>query len=134
MLKKILSKFFTKKEKEDTEHQDESEFLIKEENIGASITITLNAQTADFNVIVDISEMSDECSFTLGSLLGMLNNGELSTYFTQAYQSWCSEDYDKQAFIGKVLYHWLDANNSFSSEYDNVAVKPSQVFNFPMKE
>ena len=78
--------------------------------------------------------MSEECAFTLGSLLGMLNNGDLSPNFTQAYQNWCANDYERQVFIGKMLINWLESSENFSSEYDNVAVKPSQVFNFQAKK
>lgn len=134
MLKNILSKFFYRKNKEEPKNEEEDEHLIPENKIGSSITITLDAESADFNVIVVIDDTSDECAFTLGSLLGMLNNGEMSPYFTQAYHSWCDGDYEKQLFISKVLLNWLESRGSFSSEYENVAVKPSQVFNFPTKE
>ena len=77
MLKNILSRFFYKKDKE---NKEEDENLIPEDKIGASIKITLNPESADFNVIVQIDDMSEDCDFTLGSLLGMLNNGDLSPY------------------------------------------------------
>jgi len=64
----------------------------------------------------------------------MLNGGQLAPYFTQAYQNWCSDDYGRQIFVSNMLINWLESSDSFSSEYDNVAVKPSQVFNFPTKE
>ena len=131
MLKNILSRFFYKKDKE---NKEEDENLIPEDKIGASIKITLNPESADFNVIVQIDDMSEECAFTLGSLLGMLNNGDLSPYFTQAYQNWCANDYERQVFIGKMLLNWFETSGKFSSEYDNVAVKPSQVFNFQAKK
>ena len=133
MLKNILSKIFYRKNKEEPKNE-EDEYLIPEKRIGASITITLDPESADFNVIVAIDDTSDQCAFTLGSLLGMLNKGEMSPYFTQAYHSWCGEDHKKQMFISKVLLNWLESRDSFSSEYENVAVKPSQVFNFPTRE
>lgn len=134
MLKSILSKIFYRKNKEEPKNEEEDEHLIPEKRIGSIITITLDPESADFNVIVDINDTSDSCAFTLGSLLGMLNSGEMSPYFTQAYHSWCDGDYEKQLFISKVLLNWLESRDSFSSEYENVAVKPSQVFNFPTKE
>tara|TARA_Y100000593_G_scaffold57686_1_gene107297 strand:- start:10057 stop:10464 length:408 start_codon:yes stop_codon:yes gene_type:complete len=135
MLKRILSKIFSRKKSSVTPEEEEvDELLISEENTSASITITLDSESSDFNVIVDINEVSDECAFVLGSLLGMLNNGHLSAYFTKAYQSWCDGDYEKQIFVSKMMINWLEMDGSFSSEYDNVAVKPSQVFNFSMKE
>tara|TARA_R110000744_G_scaffold200354_1_gene319493 strand:- start:7355 stop:7783 length:429 start_codon:yes stop_codon:yes gene_type:complete len=140
ILKYILSKIFYKIDKEEPPLEEEepleeeNKFLIPAERIGSSITITIDPESADFNVIVGIDNTSDECASILGNLLGMLESGEMSPYFTQAYQSWCYGDNEKKLFISKVLIHWLQSKESFSSEYENVAVKPSQVFNFQMKE
>ena len=132
MFKNILSKFFNKKNEDNEEQHDEN--FISEEKVGASIKITLDPESADFNVIVQIDDMSEECAFTLGSLLGMLNNGDLSPYFTQAYQNWSSNDHERQVFLANMLLNWFETSGKFSSEYDNVAVKPSQVFNFQVKQ
>ena len=105
-----------------------SETKHKEEDCACRVELRLDKEKGDFNVVVDINDQSATTAESLGLLMYLLNSGGLSEYITSAYQSWAGQSIERQAFVGEVLLSWISNKESFSEEYDRLAVKPSEVF------
>lgn len=133
---KILKNFFKKNTlSPEMDHQLEEEHdIANDENYisesSAVIEIRLDAETSDFNVVVSIDDMSKDCSENLGLILYMLNSGHLNEYFTQAYNSWSSDDPERKMFIRQLFLSWIKNKEIYSPTKEKLAIKPSEVFNF----
>lgn len=103
---------------------------IPDEESSATIEIKVEKNTGDFNLTVEVVDVSDDTAEVLGLLLYFLNSGGLSSYFTSAYSNWSGEDPKREQFLTQVYYHWLKGKGDFETEYDKLAVNPSHVFNF----
>ncbi len=124
-IKQLFSKEGIKSEDAKIEGHDS---YICEEDCSCTLELRLDKKSADFNVIVNVIDRDSQTAETLGLLLYLLNSGNLSEYMTNAYTSWAEDDPDKQHFIGEMFLSWLSNKESFSEEYDRLAVKPSNVF------
>ena len=95
---KILKSFFTKSKVEEKINSIEDDEMYVSE-ASATIEIRLNSKTGDFNIVVGVDEVSDECSKNLALILYMLNSGNLSEYFTDAYQDWSVSDIERRLLL-----------------------------------
>ena len=64
----------------------------------------------------------------MGLLLHLINTGNLRGFFTEAYSNWAGDDADRQEFLTNMYLSWLRNEETFSDEYEKLAVKPSSVF------
>ena len=106
---KILKNFIKKdKGQEPEEHPvEDHEMYVSDNDVSATIEIRLDSQSGDFNVVVGVNEVDLECSKNLALVLYMLNSGNLSEYFTQAYENWCEGDASRQAFTKDLFLNWI---------------------------
>tara|TARA_R100001129_G_scaffold24500_1_gene15814 strand:+ start:552 stop:953 length:402 start_codon:yes stop_codon:yes gene_type:complete len=125
---KYLKGLFSESKNSETDEAEGLSNYIKEEDCACRIELRLDKENGDFNVIVDIKDESSATAESLGLLMYLLNSGGLSEYITSAYQSWAGENIERQGFAGEVLFSWISNKESFSEEYDRLAVKPSEVF------
>ena len=126
-IKHVKALFSETKHKEKDKVEDSSNY-IKEEDCACRVELRLDKEKGDFNVVVDINDQSATTAESLGLLMYLLNSGGLSEYITSAYQSWAGQSIERQGFVGEVLLSWISNKESFSEEYDRLAVKPSEVF------
>tara|TARA_Y100000310_G_C20204522_1_gene588453 strand:+ start:60 stop:479 length:420 start_codon:yes stop_codon:yes gene_type:complete len=127
---KAIRSLFSKKELEpEIEEIDaQAEEFISDDDCSANIEIRLNRVSGDFNVVVSVQDLDDETADTLGLLLFLINSGNLKEYFTEAYGNWAYSDGARTTFLHNMYLKWLGAEESFTDEYDKLAVKPSNVF------
>jgi hypothetical protein len=122
---------------QDEEISDEDDYgveYIDKESLSALIEIRLNKETGDFNILVDAEDMSDDSAQTLGLLLYMINTGSLYDFFVEAFGKWSYDNPEKTKFFSKVMINWLASEESFSTNYEKLAVTPEEVFGFFNKE
>ena len=96
----------------------------------ATIEIRLDSNTGDFNIVVGVDEISNECSRNLALILYMLNSGNLSEYFTDAYENWCQNDTKKQLFVEDLFLNWIINKDTYSENKEKLAIRPADVFKF----
>jgi hypothetical protein len=106
---KAIRSLFSRKKPENDEIDIQSEEFISDDDCSASIEIRLNR-------------------VSLGLLLFLNNSGNLKEYFTEAYGNWAQTDSKRISFLHNMYVKWLDSEDSFTDEYDKLAVKPSSVF------
>ncbi len=126
---KILKSFFTKSKVEEKINSIEDDEMYVSE-ASATIEIRLNSKTGDFNIVVGVDEVSDECSKNLALILYMLNSGNLSEYFTDAYQDWSVSDIERRLFVEDLFLNWILNKETYSESKDRLAIKPADVFKF----
>ena len=127
---KTLKNFF-KKNKDNEEEVDgiESDEMYVSD-ASATIEIRLDSNTGDFNIVVGVDEISNECARNLALILYMLNSGNLSEYFTDAYENWCQNDTKKQLFVEDLLLNWIINKDTYSENKEKLAIRPADVFKF----
>jgi hypothetical protein len=125
---KAIRSLFSRKKPENDEIDIQSEEFISDDDCSASIEIRLNRVSGDFNVVVSVQDLDDQTAETLGLLLFLNNSGNLKEYFTEAYGNWAQTDSKRISFLHNMYVKWLDSEDSFTDEYDKLAVKPSSVF------
>ena len=103
---------------------------VSDNDVSATIEIRLDSQSGDFNVVVGVNEVDLECSKNLALVLDMLNSGNLSEYFTQAYENWCEGDASRQAFTKDLFLNWIINKETYSEKKDKLAIAPADVFRF----
>jgi hypothetical protein len=133
---KSIKKLFSKAKKtEDTEPETElPENYIAEDECSAIIELRLDKYTGDFNIVVLVEQIDRDTSDTLGLLLYLLNSGGLKAFFTEAYGNWAEGDKEKEEFLSSLYMSWLQNEESFSDDYEKLAVKPSRVFGLNSQE
>ncbi len=82
----------------------------------------------DFNILVEVNQTDEDTSETLGLLLHLINTGSLKGFFAEAYSNWAGDDVDRQEFLTNRYLSWVRNEETFSDEYEKLAVKPSSVF------
>tara|TARA_R110002020_G_scaffold201083_2_gene403594 strand:+ start:1003 stop:1416 length:414 start_codon:yes stop_codon:yes gene_type:complete len=125
---KAIRSLLSRKKPENNEIDMQPEEFISDDDCSASIEIRLNRVSGDFNVVVSVQDLDNDTSDTLGLLLYLLNSGNLKEYFTEAYSNWADDDTTRVSFLHDMYLRWLGAEDSFTDEYDKLAVKPSSVF------
>ena len=103
---------------------------VSDNDVSATIEIRLDSQSGDFNVVVGVNEVDLECSKNLALVLYMLNSGNLSEYFTQAYENWCEGDASRQAFTKDLFLNWIINKETYSEKKDKLAIARADVFRF----
>tara|TARA_R100000742_G_C4262212_1_gene80022 strand:- start:665 stop:1084 length:420 start_codon:yes stop_codon:yes gene_type:complete len=131
-----LKNLFSKSKKiEDVQPEQElPDSYIAKDECSATIEFRLDRFTGDFNILVDINQTDEDTSQTLGLLLHLLNTGSLRAFFTEAYSNWAGDDADRQQFLANMYLSWLSNEESFSDDYEKLAVKPSRVFGLNSQE
>jgi hypothetical protein len=131
-IKRLFSR--SSQNEENSEESSDSVDYIEEESLSALIEIRLDKKTGNFNILVDAEDMSDESAQTLGLLLYMINTGSLYDFFVEAYAKWAHDDPEKTNFFSKVMINLLASEESFSTNYEKLAVSPEEVFGLYNKE
>ena len=125
-----VKNLFSKTQKiEDVEPEQElPDSYIAKDECSANIEFRLDRFTGDFNILVEVNQTDEDTSETLGLLLHLINTGSLKGFFTEAYSNWAGDDVDRQEFLTNMYLSWLRNEETFSDEYEKLAVKPSSVF------
>lgn len=125
-----VKNLFSKKHKiEDVEPEQElPDSYIAKDECSANIEFRLDRFTGDFNILVEVNQTDEDTSETLGLLLHLINTGSLKGFFAEAYSNWAGDDVDRQEFLTNMYLSWLRNEETFSDEYEKLAVKPSSVF------
>lgn len=92
---------------------------------------TWDGASGDFNIMLDVHEVDDDSSDTLGLLLYHIDNGDLTTLFIKAIKYWAEENQGSEEYARKVLATWQASIElaQISSKEEELAIDPSQVFN-----
>tara|TARA_R110000751_G_scaffold91721_1_gene179831 strand:- start:2463 stop:2876 length:414 start_codon:yes stop_codon:yes gene_type:complete len=125
---KAIRSLFSRQAPEGDVFDTQEEGFIPDDDCSANIEIRLNRVSGDFNVVVSVQDLDDETADTLGLLLFLINSGNLKEYFTEAYGNWALSDSERVSFLHEVYMKWLSSEDSFTDEYDKLAINPSDVF------
>ena len=127
---KAVKNLFSKTHKiEDVEPEQElPDSYIAKDECSANIEFRLDRFTGDFNILVEVNQTDEDTSETLGLLLHLINTGSLKGFFAEAYSNWAGDDVDRQEFLTNMYLSWVRNEETFSDEYEKLAVKPSSVF------
>ena len=125
-----VKNLFSKTHKiEDVEPEQElPDSYIAKDECSANIEFRLDRFTGDFNILVEVNQTDEDTSETLGLLLHLINTGSLKGFFGEAYSNWAGDDVDRQEFLTNMYLSWVRNEETFSDEYEKLAVKPSSVF------
>lgn len=125
-----VKNLFSKTQKiEDVEPEQElPDSYIAKDECSANIEFRLDRFTGDFNILVEVNQTDEDTSETLGLLLHLINTGSLKGFFAEAYSNWAGDDVDRQEFLTNMYLSWVRNEETFSDEYEKLAVKPSSVF------
>jgi|TARA_B100000085_G_C18540675_1_gene511782 hypothetical protein len=125
-----VKNLFSKTHKiEDVEPEQElPDSYIAKDECSANIEFRLDRFTGDFNILVEVNQTDEDTSETLGLLLHLINTGSLKGFFAEAYSNWAGDDVDRQEFLTNMYLSWVRNEETFSDEYEKLAVKPSSVF------
>ncbi len=125
-----VKNLFSKTHKiEDVEPEQElPDSYIAKDECSANIEFRLDNFTGNFNKLVEVNQTDEDTSETLGLLLHLINTGSLKGFFAEAYSNWAGDDVDRQEFLTNMYLSWVRNEETFSDEYEKLAVKPSSVF------
>lgn len=118
----------------DSENNEEieSDQINIDEKVSGKVTILWEGDTGDFSLYIDPKDTTEESAEVLALLLHSCNTGDMSYYFIKALQSWCEASVENSQYVGMVLDVWkvLEQTNSKPNDIDELAIHPSDVFNF----